>query len=406
MNKEEIVCLLIREALSANHSEESNNRKNDERFNLSDEDWMEVYQELVAQTIEGIPCEWVLEHVSIPDNVRSRWESRRINQVAYFYRLLQEQSELCCLLKDHGIPMVILKGSAAAMYYPDPSARTMGDIDFLVAQADYERAFQLMRDNGYQLMYEEDHVDYHMTLEKDGFTYEIHRQPAGLLDGAEGDYLMSLIRDGLREAEETEIESYRIPALPGISNGIVLLLHIVKHLRSGLGLRQIIDWMMYVNQELHDDRWHGGMQPVLAKAGLEILAKSVTRMCQLYLGLDEQEITWCADVDDSVCRNLMRFIMQQGNFGRKVIMEDRGVKIVGEIRNPIQLFQLLQERGQKNWELTKKYPVLNHVAWIYMVCRYARKSMHRESPVKTLLSDVKAGNERRDLFDQLGIYQK
>lgn len=406
MKKEAIVCLLIREALFANHSEEPNNRANDGRFNLSDEEWMEVYQELVAQTIEEIPCEWVLEHLSVPDPVRGRWASCRINQVAYFYRLLQEQSELCSLMKDHGIPMAILKGTAAAMYYPDPSARTMGDIDFLVAQEDYERAFQLMRDHGYHLMYEEDHADHHMTLGKDGFTYEIHRKPAGLPHGAEGNYLMCLIREGLQKAEETEIESCRIPVLPEICNGIVLLLHIVQHLRSGLGLRQIMDWMMYVNQALHDDRWYGGMQPILAKAGLEILAKSVTRMCQLYLGLDEQEITWCAEVDDLVCTNLMHFILQQGNFGRKAITEDRGVKIVGEVHNPLQLFRLLQERGQKNWELAKKYPVLNHAAWIYMVCRYAQKSMHRKSPIKTLLSDVKAGKERRDLFDQLGIYQK
>ena len=65
MKKEAIVCLLIREALLANHLEEPNNRANDGRFNLSDEEWIEVYQELVAQTIEGIPCEWVLEHFCV-----------------------------------------------------------------------------------------------------------------------------------------------------------------------------------------------------------------------------------------------------------------------------------------------------------------------------------------------------
>lgn len=325
MDKTKIISLLIKAALFAYENEASITSDDSKRFELTNEDWAEVYHELEAQTIEGIPCEWVLEHLSIPDDVRSRWRQNRINQVAKYYRLLQAQNELCQLMKDNGIPMVIMKGTAAAMYCPDPSARSMGDIDFLVAQADYERAFRLMKDNGYQLMFEEDHVDYHMTLGKNSFIYEIHRQPAGLPDGVKGDYLLDLIGDGLRKTEEIELESYLIPMLPWMQNGIVLLLHIVKHLRRGLGLRQIIDWMMYVNRELHDDHWYGGMQSVLAKVELEILAKSVTRMCQLYLGLEEKGITWCVDVDEAVCRELMQYIMQQGNFGRKVGMEDRSV---------------------------------------------------------------------------------
>ena len=358
MKKEEIIELLVRKALSSNNVDELNCPKEDSLFDLSNEDWAEVYNELVAQTIEGIPCEWVLEHLSIPDDVRSLWRQNRINQVAKYYRLLQEQNELCQLMKGNGIPTVIMKGTASAMYYPDPSARSMGDIDFLVAQADYERAFRLMKDNGYQLMFKEDHVNYHMTLGKNGFIYEIHRQPAGLPDGVEGDYLLDLIGDGLRKTEEIELESYLIPMLPWMQNGIVLLPHIVKHLRRGLGLRQIIDWMMYVNRELHDDNWHGSMQPILEKVGLETMAKSVTRMCQIYLDLSEKEITWCFDADENVCRDLMSYIMRQGNFGRKVLMEDRGARIVGGVNNPIQFFKLLQEKGLAAWDLVKKYPVL------------------------------------------------
>ena len=406
MNKEKIIGLLIKEALFPVSKEESVTQKKDVVLDLPEEDWKELYQELSAQAIEGTPCEWALKNLEIPEIVKSHWQKSRMNQVVYFYRLLQGQSELCHLMKEHGIPMAILKGTAAAMYYPDPTARAMGDIDFLVSEADFQSAYHLMKDHGYQLMYEEDHVDYHITLGKDGFIFEIHRQPAGMLDGPEGDYLMELIQDGLQKAEEVDVDSYRIPVLPGLQNGLVLLLHIVKHLKSGLGLRQIIDWMMYVNQELHDENWYGSMQPVLRKVELETLAKSVTKMCQLYLGLGEAEITWCSDISDEVCGELMGYIMQQGNFGRKVMSDDKGVKIVGEIHNPVQFFRLLQERGQKQWELVKKQPALKHVAWFYMLCRYIRKSLQRKAPMKTLLSDVKAGNDRRNLFDQLGIYRK
>lgn len=406
MKKEEIICLLVRKALFADYSEESNNRVDDAILNLSDDDWMEVYHELVAQTIEGLPYEWVLEQVSVPDNVRSRWEQSRINQVANYYWLLQAQSELCQLMKDHGIPMVIMKGTAAAMYYPDPSARTMGDIDFLVAKSDYQRAFQLMKEHGYQSTDEKNAVEHHFDLEKDGFIFELHYKPVGMRDVTEFDYLMGLLEDGLQKAEQIELEPYSMPVFPDMQNGLILLLHIVRHLKNGLGLRQIIDWMMYVHRSLHDDNWYGNMQPVFEKLGLETMAKSVTKMCQMYLGLGEEEITWCADADYTVCRELMCYIMQQGNFGRKVASEDRSVRIFGQVHGPIQFFQLLQKNGQRMWKASKDYPALKRVAWVYMLCRYIKKYIQSRGSIKTLFSNVKSGHELRNLFDRLEIYNK
>lgn len=406
MNKEKIINLLIKNTLFEENTFDLHSQNEDPCLKLSVEEWQEIYQELSAQTIAGIPCEWMLDHAQLPDSVRNIWQESWSRQVVYFYRLLQVQSELCRLMKDNRIPLVILKGTAAAMYYPDPSARTMGDIDFLVSETDYRKACQLMREHGYQLLYEEDHVDYHMTLGKDHFVYELHRRPAGMPDGTEGDYLMALMRDGIRKAEYVDMDACLFPVLPALQNGLVLLLHIVKHLKNGLGLRQIIDWMMYVERELHDNNWYGGMQPVLEKAGLEALAISVTRMCQLYLGLGETGITWCTAAGDKVCQELMGYIMKQGNFGNKVKLEDKGARIVGEIRNPIHFFHLLQEKGQKKWKLVKRYPLLKHGAWIYMLCRYIEKSFQRKWPAKTILLDIKKGRQRRKLFDKLGIYQK
>lgn len=399
--------LLVKAALFAQENEESVTPDDSGSLELTDNDWEEIYCELEAHAIAGIPFEWAMEHLKIPEAVRSRWEQSRMNQVVVFSRLLQEQSELCRLMQDAGIPMVILKGTAAAMYYPDPYARAMGDIDFLVGKSDFQRAYQLMKDNGYQLMYEENHSKNHITLHKNGFMFEIHHQPVGVLDDCkEGEYLLELIWNGIENAEIAVVDFCRVPMLPWLQNGIVLLTHIVRHLKTGIGLRHIIDWMMYVNSKLHDDNWYGSMRPVLEKAGLETMTKSVTRMCQLYLGLSENEITWCSDADESVCGDLMSYIIMQGNFGRKVLMQDKGARIVGEVHNPIQFFKLLQEKGLARWDLAQKHPVFKCVAWLYTICRYIKKSLQRKAPVKTLVADVKAGKDRRKLFDELELYQK
>lgn len=396
MKKNEIIYALVKRALFDNNSTNIPN--------ISMEQWEEVYTELVEQTISGVSAEWIFSNVTLPEVLQKNWKLQYMCQVGIYIQLLYEQNELVKLMTMNHIPMAILKGVAAAIYYPQPSMRLMGDIDFLVPREEFKRAYELMIDNGYQLKYEEDHVDYHMTLQKGAFVYEIHKEPAGMPAGEEGKFLQQLVKQGMETLDTVKVDKYEVPVLPTLQNGIVLLLHIVKHLKSGLGLRQIIDWMMYVNQELDDDTWHNEMQPVLEKTQYEKIAKIVTRMCQIYLGLGQENITWCEDIDDDICAKLMDYIMEQGNFGKKVMEEDKGVRILAQIHNPVQLFFLLQKKGEKNWDAVKKYPILRPFAWIHTCCRYVSKAVRRNSPVKTLLCDMDIANDRRKFFEEMGIY--
>ena len=309
-------------------------------YRLPQKDWEDVYEECCQQAIVGIPAEWIFSHVSLPRGIEKSWKNKYLQQVGFFYRLIYAQNELVHLLESAQIPMAILKGTAAAMYYPIPVARTMGDVDFLVPEENFWTAYEWMLKNGYELQYDEGHVDYHITLCKDGITYEIHNKPAGMPDGEIGKFLQFILEDGVKNCRMIDMEGCKIPVLPAFQNGIVLLLHIVKHLKSGLGLRQVLDWMMYVDQELNDEMWKTQMQPVLKKTGYEKLAKAVTRICQIYLGLREDTITWCLNIDEDVCRTLMSYVMTQGNFGKKIQEEDKGVKIAEAIHGPFQFLQL------------------------------------------------------------------
>ena len=187
------------------------------------------------------------------------------------------------------------------MNYPEPAYRTSGDVDFLVREADFQKAYELLKNNGYTLSYDEDHVDYHYTLKKENITFELHKYPAGLPDGESGKNLMGILNAGLSAVDTAEIEEYQVPVLPTVANGLVLLLHIRKHLTGGLGLRQIADWMMFVDKHLDDVAWESKFKSILSRSGLDTLAKTVTRMCQIHLGL-RKEITWCADACEPVKR--------------------------------------------------------------------------------------------------------
>ena len=396
MEKQKVIFSLVKAGLFA--------RETSDLSELSEVQWEELYKELNEQTITGIPAEWIFAHIQLSEKLNEKWFGLYMQQVGFYYQLLYEQNELVRLMSEHHIPMAILKGTAAAMYYPEPSARLMGDIDFLVPPNEFQRAYHIMLENGYELKYDENNVDYHFTLQKNKFIYEIHKEPAGMPQGTTKEYLQQILDAGMHSLDMICLQNYKIPVLPSLQNGIVLILHIVKHLKSGLGLRQIIDWMMYVNKELDDEKWYTEMQPILHKVGFEKLAKAVTRMCQLYLGLRQNNVTWCLDIDEKLCEKLMEYIINQGNFGRKVMEEDKGIKILEEIHNPVQLFSLLQRRGENNWRFLEMHPWARSFAWMYMSCRYLRKIVQRKSPVKKLVTDIQGGSQRKELFEQLEFY--
>ncbi len=99
----------------------------------SDTDWAEVVKEAKAQTVLGI-----ISHVIPVKDV-----SVEMGKATYI-RLLFEQDKLIKLLDANDIPCVILKGFAAAQYYPKPHLRAMGDIDVLVTRDRFEKAIKVL----------------------------------------------------------------------------------------------------------------------------------------------------------------------------------------------------------------------------------------------------------------------
>ena len=114
-------------------------------------DWEALLTEARAQTLVS------LVYGALPKEQSDAWTSLASQTKAHFMRALYEQTKLVKLLEKEKIPFVILKGCAAAIYYPTPSARTMGDVDLLVGDGYFDRTFELLQANGY--IYQNDYGD-------------------------------------------------------------------------------------------------------------------------------------------------------------------------------------------------------------------------------------------------------
>ena len=190
------------------------------------------------------------------------------------------------------------------------------------------------------------------------------------------------------------------PMLPPKENGLVLLAHIAHHLREGLGLRQIIDWMLYVDRELDDSAWESSFRTAAEQTGLAVLAITVTEMCRMYLGLSDR-ITWCKNADKELCTMLMNSLLSSGNFGKK---RGTGLKVESTVsRLKRRGFRYLQQAGEHNWNAYHKHRWLKPFAWIYQIGRYARQGFQAKRKGAKIIEDIGRGKKRSDLYQDLKI---
>ena len=347
-------------------------------------DWEKVFELAKNQCI--VP----LISSCVPKDKEIDWLVISCQSKAHFIQVLYEQDSLVKLLNTNGIPFVIFKGTAAAVYYPIPSKRTFGDIDFFVSADLFSSAKFLLEHNGYRFV---DKNERHYSYVKNGIEFELHNT----ISSIHYKNIDNIYFNGLNNYIDYKIGAYIFPGLPTYENGIVLLGHIVAHLKqSGIGLRQIIDWMMFVNKELDDSAWDNTFRLLALEAGFEKIAITVTYMCKKWLGLPN-EITWCNVADEALAEQLLLRIMDDGNFGQNRALSE---SIIESMKKE-GVFKFLQRVGILNWPMAQRYAVLRPFAWLYQLFIYAGKGIIGFFTGKRVLNTNKQNMSLEDLLERL-----
>ena len=374
-------------------------------------DWDAVFSEAKNQSVASLafPALFTddlafntvpsLQSTPVPKELLDTWESYSDKLRVKYHHVLSAQDALLKLLKNNNIKSVILKGAAAAVYYPAPSRRSMGDIDFLVPQDQYEEAEQLLKDNGYNVTHPREDNSRHCGFIKDGIEFEIHHH----FSHDDAVDIEEYLINGLNNIDTKTIDGHSFPMLPATQNGLVLLDHMRNHLQSGMGLRQVIDWMMYVNATSKEDFWEKELLPIIKQKNMYTFAATTTKMCKKYLGLtDTKNIEWCDTADPTLCEELFNALMSNGNFGRKKGNDNNVERIFTSIRRH-GLFHRLQESGKHNWKAYKKHPWLKPFCWIYQIFRYARQGLSTGRNTKQIKQDLDESKQTTNLLKKLGI---
>ena len=260
---------------------------------------LSVYQEMKNQAIAALPAP-VLSSLDLPPELMKEWRNVVFQQIAMCTNYLFIQTHLPI-----DVPYVILKGSSAAQYYPYPEYRALGDIDIITRREDYDSSCETMLKNGWSETTSRAELERgrHRSFTKAGTIVEIHAFFASMNDVKKAKAFDDLVISNITENH----------ILPDLINGLVLLDHVNQHMEHGIGLKQIIDWMMFVDKCLADDNWNT-FERLVAQTGLKELA--ITTISGLY-----------------------------------------------QLRHPIMTIKELQQKGLENASI-KRNPILRPFAWI------------------------------------------
>lgn len=382
------------------------------KFEISDlVDINEVVAEAKSQSVISYVYPVIKSHLSNDE----KESLKRVNRMltANNVRVEYEHVELDELMQENKIPYVILKGLVSASYYPHSELRALGDVDFLVAKDDMERAGKVLKSVGFVPTDDDEHechVAYHRVIAPSipVSIWEMHWEPNGIPNRKEGDILRGYFSTILKDAQFNG----RFYAPSAFHHGLILIIHTATHLiNSGVGLRHICDWAAFVSK-FSDDEFCKIFEKSLKKVGLWRFAQLLTLLSVEFLGCPEKK--WAGTADKDYLELMMADIFKGGNFGYKdeqrinqaKLMTNHDKGSVDDNSLAGQLVSTMNEKARLAMPVTKKVPVLLPLGWAYAGIRHLFRIKSKERPSIDVKEMVKGANERKAIYKEFKLYEK
>lgn len=232
--------------------------------------------------------------------------------------------ELTRTLKNAGVESVLLKGQGLARVYDNPKLRQCGDIDLYVGGDNYRKACEvtdriadMMERKGGGGNGKRHASDKHYHCNINGVAIEIHKKASILTDRRYNERFAEFEKACLNPecVMKVDLGCGTVNVPPVEFDSVFVFLHAWGHVFStGLGLRQVCDWTMYIHRygsALDVDALEKRLVSMGLKKGWQIFGYVAVR----YLGLPPEECPLYTDKYSKEAGALMELIWKEGNFG-------------------------------------------------------------------------------------------
>jgi len=246
----------------------------DRLFNISHEQGVSV---MLFETVREY-----LGEERFPDEVALPWFSLRKKSEIFARKQRQAVIDLAEKLSLEGVRLMLMKGPATALLYPEPLYRESGDID-IYCFGDYEKVNEIASANGCPVS-EEDSK--HSSFTFNDITVENHRA----LNYPELNKANEVMAK--RMLEEFNKEPVTCAEMPGVflpsptARAMYLMMHSLTHLAwSGIPVRNLLDWSLLIRRHSNEIDWKK-VHDTFKEAGLLRPVAIINSICRDYLGAD------------------------------------------------------------------------------------------------------------------------
>lgn len=289
-----------------------------EEINANAIDWNQLLAWAKKQTLIGILFDGImmLPAEQRPDKSTmlklTMWMAKNRQTHA---RLNHQASKMMRILAEHDIPSLLLKGQGIAQEYLSPESRQCGDIDLYVGPEYYKKACDLVM--GMEIDTPHEGIK-HKEFVWEGVEIELHHKAVDLPSEKAERYFEEWASEMLKHdtcvfIPQGETSPIKLPSVQ--YNSIYIFIHLLHHqLTSGVGLRQICDWMMV----LHNG--YGVIDTDLLKKQLKMshlmeVWQVVGTILVDYLGLPSNEMPFYNPNMLAKGDKFLRLVDEGGNFG-------------------------------------------------------------------------------------------
>lgn len=186
--------------------------------------------------------------------------------------------------KQQGCRVMVMKGQTNGVFYPKPKHRNPGDIDCYLFE-NYARGNDIARQVGANV----DESWYkHSVINYKGETFENHQYFVHTRDGKRGKRLNEELVEQLKDnSGEIRVIPGTVVEMPPVQwTAMFLTYHACAHFISeGLRLKQILDWVMFLNVHQSDVNWEA-FYAFCDRNHLRVFADAMNAIAVQYLNVN------------------------------------------------------------------------------------------------------------------------
>lgn len=317
----------------------------------------------------------------------------QLQQIDYIIKLFKS-------ITDKNIQIVLLKGIQLRELYPKPELRTMGDVDILVREDQFEQVKELLLSKGY--VGNVDNGVHLQFIKKGSIPIEVHWRLTN-----EGYHLQ--FPDNYEKEIWERIEPFNVYGIPLYvlskeDNILFLSLHMAEHmLDAGFGLRHILDFavFVYANPDILWDK-------VLVQAKRLRIDKFILSICSICVKLFNIQApdfikSFGKQFEKSI-NTLIDEIFESGVFGKKSHTRIMANKIaqyqINKNADNLRIFAFDKQLLYNSFPYAKKSQIFLPVAWCHRVIKMVIKKC------KTLVNIYKSRMQSGEHLSVRRAYQQ